>query len=108
MEEFNLTPNAAIYNYIINLFASSGNTEPALRYLQVMKDKNLAIDLHAFSVLVEAVARQGLPRLALDLIEAFEKETVRKVEPSVWMTVLASASNALWVSSCITSTSYCS
>lgn len=99
MEEMGVEPNAATYGLIISYFASAKNIENALRYLYVMKSKGIEPELRTLQLVVEIAADSGNARLALDLVNAFESDSVRRLESDVWVNCLTASASCLWVSS---------
>jgi hypothetical protein len=62
-----------------------------------MRTKHLIPDVAAAQAVIVLAANQGFPRLAVDIAVSFEKETVRKVEDSVWLACLHSSAAELYV-----------
>lgn len=58
----------------------------------------LSPTLKTMQTLIRSAAKLGLPRLAVELAESFERTSVRRLEVSTWMECLVSAANALYVS----------
>lgn len=98
MEEMDVEPNAAINTYVLRFFAKDGCVEFALGLFQEAKAKNLLADFGAASLIVRTLALSGHPKLAIELAEAFEEETLRRLETSVWMSCLTASAEDLWVS----------
>ncbi|THU95367.1 hypothetical protein K435DRAFT_779042 [Dendrothele bispora CBS 962.96] len=96
MESMSVKPNATTYRLIIHYFTSANNFECALRYLQKMKSEGIEPDFRTVQDIIQLAAQQGQPRLALDLATSYEKESVRRLEPEVWISCLLSAANCLW------------
>ncbi|KAF5370798.1 hypothetical protein D9758_001864 [Tetrapyrgos nigripes] len=96
MESMSITPNATTYALIIQYFTSSNNLECALRYKQLMKSKGIDADFQTEHNIIQLAARQGHARLALDLATTYEDESLRRLEPEVWVTCLLSAASCLW------------
>ncbi|KAK7472632.1 hypothetical protein VKT23_000745 [Stygiomarasmius scandens] len=96
MESMSIMPNATTYGLIINYYTASNNLECALRYLQTMKSKGIDPDFRTVQDVIQLAAQQGQPRLALDLATSFERDSVRRLEPEIWVTCLLSAANNLW------------
>lgn len=101
MHSLKVEPDSETYNMIIHFFAAAGNLELCLKYYQVMKTSSLKISLPAISNIISLAAGQGYPRLALDLLQAYEEGSVRQVEPEVWMKCLAASAEMLWVRPCL-------
>ncbi|KAJ3915441.1 hypothetical protein F5877DRAFT_48606 [Lentinula edodes] len=96
MEEMGVEPNATTYGLIISYFASAKNIENALRYLYVMKSKGTEPELRTLQLVVEIAADSGNARLALDLVNAFESDSVRRLESDVWVNCLTASASCLW------------
>ncbi|KAF7361943.1 Methyltransf-25 domain-containing protein [Mycena venus] len=77
-------------------FVADDNLELALQYYHAMKAHNLLPDVAAAQAVIVLAAKQGFPRLAVDLAVSFENETVRKVEDSVWVACLHSSATELY------------
>ncbi|KAJ3827970.1 hypothetical protein F5880DRAFT_1533489 [Lentinula raphanica] len=96
MEEMGVEPNAATYGLIINYCVGSKNIENALRYLNIMKSKGIEPELRTLQTIVEIAAESGHARLALDIVNSFESDSVRRLESDVWINCLTAASSCLW------------
>lgn len=97
MKQFNITPNEITYEIIIFRYTESGNLELALQYLAEMGTRGLSPTLKTAGSIINTANRRGFPRLALDLADAFEQSSVRRLEGSVWMECLIASSDALFV-----------
>ncbi|KAJ4468148.1 hypothetical protein J3R30DRAFT_3559656 [Lentinula aciculospora] len=96
MEDMGVEPNATTYGLIISYFAFVKNIESALRYLYVMKGKGIEPELRTLQLVVEIAAESGNARIALDLVNAFESDSVRRLELDVWVNCLTASVNCLW------------
>ncbi|KAJ7725878.1 hypothetical protein DFH07DRAFT_758394 [Mycena maculata] len=96
MEEVGVAPNATTFTHLITRFASDENLEVALQHLHAMKAHNLLPEIAAAQAVIILAAKQGYPRLALDLVIAFEAESIRKVEDFVWLACLHSSATNLY------------
>ncbi|KAJ3992641.1 hypothetical protein F5050DRAFT_1787455 [Lentinula boryana] len=96
MEEMGVEPNAATYSLIITYFASAKNIEAALRYFHAMKRKGIEPELRTLQLIVQAAADSGHARLALDVLNAFESDSVRRLESDVWINCLTASASCLW------------
>ncbi|KAJ7287590.1 hypothetical protein C8J57DRAFT_1048704 [Mycena rebaudengoi] len=96
MEQLGVVPNAATYTLIITRFTAEDNLEMALQHLHTMKDHKLLPETTAAQAVIALAARQGHPRLAIDLAIWFEAQTVRKVENPIWLACLQSAAAELY------------
>jgi pentatricopeptide repeat protein len=98
MNEIGVPPSSSTYSLIIARFVADGNLELALEYLNAMKARGTVPELRVAQSIIILAARQGYPRLALDLAVSFEKESVRRLEHEAWMNCLISCTDALYVS----------
>ncbi|KAJ7084329.1 hypothetical protein B0H15DRAFT_911071 [Mycena belliarum] len=96
MEELGVAPNATTYTLLLTRFAEDGNLEVALHYLHAMRAQKLHPEVAAVQAVIILAANQGHPKLAVDLAVAFESETIRKVEDSVWLACLHSSAAVLY------------
>ncbi|KAJ6475311.1 hypothetical protein C8R47DRAFT_1052915 [Mycena vitilis] len=96
METLGIRPNATTFSILIARFVAEENLELALQQYHAMKTHNLVPDVAAAQSLIILAAEQGYPRLAVDLAVAFENESVRKVQDSVWLACLHSSAAALY------------
>ena len=97
MQNAGIQPNSLTYTLIIRYFAEAGNLELALRYMQITTNAGMSIDLRTMEAVISQAAARGFPRLAVELVMDFEKNTVRRIDPTVWLKCLASASDQRWV-----------
>ncbi|KAJ6609859.1 hypothetical protein B0H10DRAFT_1812604 [Mycena sp. CBHHK59/15] len=96
MEDLGVVPNATTYTLLITRFTADQNLEMALQFLHAMKVHNLLPEVAAAQAVITLAAKQGQPKLAVDLAVSFEKQTVRKVENSVWLACLHSSAAELY------------
>ncbi|KAJ7703255.1 hypothetical protein B0H17DRAFT_922737 [Mycena rosella] len=96
MHELRVAPNSATYTILIARFVDDGNLEVALQYLHEMRAHGLHPEGAAAQAVIVLAANRGHPRLAVDLAVAFEAETVRKIEDSVWLACLHSSAAQLY------------
>lgn len=68
-----------------------GNLETALQYLLNMKRQNITPELPVVQAIVVLASKCGYSRLALELATLFEKDTMRRMDESVWLACLASS-----------------
>jgi pentatricopeptide repeat protein len=98
MEELGVSPNSTTYTILITRFVEDQNLEVALQYLHAMKAHNLQPEGAAAQAVIILAANQGYPKLATDLAIAFETESIRKLEDSVWLACLHASASELYVS----------
>jgi hypothetical protein len=97
MEERQITPNAATFSIIVRRFLDAGNLEMALQYLFATKKYKLVPEFMTAQSVISFAASSGHPRLAIDLISWFEKQSVRRFGSATWMNCLISSAEALYV-----------
>ncbi|KAF9529331.1 hypothetical protein CPB83DRAFT_853083 [Crepidotus variabilis] len=86
-----LTPNSAIATAILDSLVAQGNLETALHYLLNMKAQSITPELATVQTIIVLAASCGYSRLSIELATFFEKDTLRKLDESVWLTCLASS-----------------
>lgn len=97
MEEWSIRPDSTTYEIIITRCTENQRLESALQYLSKLAPAGLSPTLATASAVVCCAANLGFPRLALDLADAFEATSVRTLENDVWVDVLASCAEQLYV-----------
>ena len=98
MLEGEITPNATSYEILITHLAKEGNLEMALATLTEMEKRDLSPSTETAESIVLLATKQGNPRLALDLATSYEGVSVRPLSTTVWVQVLASCAEYLFVS----------
>ena len=98
MEEWSIKPNEMTYELIITRLSANGRLELGLQYLSQLGPAGLSPRLDTAAALITCAARLGYPRLALDLADAFERTSVRRLDNDVWVDILGSCAEALFVS----------
>ncbi|TFK87666.1 hypothetical protein K466DRAFT_599273 [Polyporus arcularius HHB13444] len=96
MEEWSIRPNETTYEIIITRFAQNNRLETALQFLSKIAPSGLSTTLQTASAVVRCAADLGFPRLALDLADAFESTSVRRLESEVWVDVLVSCAEQFY------------
>ncbi|KAI0374145.1 hypothetical protein BV20DRAFT_962134 [Pilatotrama ljubarskyi] len=97
MEEWSIRPNEFTYEIMITRFAQADRLELALQYLAKMAPAGLSPTLKTATVIISAAAELGFSRLALDLAVAFEETSVRRLDGEVWVDLLVSCAESLYV-----------
>lgn len=92
-------PNEFTYEHLIMYLCRQDNLELALQMLSEMGDKGLLASLKLTQSLIALACDMKYPRLAIELAEAFELTSVRRLEGSVWMKCLIASAEALYVRS---------
>ncbi|KAJ6593845.1 hypothetical protein B0H19DRAFT_919621 [Mycena capillaripes] len=96
MKVLRIAPNATTFTLLISRCVAEENLEVALQHFHAMKACNIVPDVGAAQAVIILAAKQGHPRLAVDLAISFENESVRKVEDSVWLACLHSSAAELY------------
>lgn len=98
MLEAEIIPNATSYEILIEHLAKEENLEMALMILTEMEKRDLSPSTETAESIVLLAAKQGNPRLALDLVTTYEAVSVRPLSTATWVHVLASCAEYLFVS----------
>jgi len=98
MLEAEIIPNATSYEILITHLTREENLEMALTVLTEMEKRDLSPSAETAESIVLLAARQGNPRLALDLATSYEAVSVRPLSTTIWVHVLASCAEYLFVS----------
>ena len=98
MLEAEITPNATSYEILIVHLTKEENLEMALTILTEMEKRDLSPSTETAESLVGLAARQGNLRLALDLATSYEAVSTRPLSTAIWVHVLASCAEYLFVS----------
>ncbi|KAI0705061.1 hypothetical protein C8T65DRAFT_653096 [Cerioporus squamosus] len=96
MEEWSIRPNETTYEILITRFAETDRLELSLQFLSKIAPAGLSPSLQTASAVVKCAADLGFPRLALDLADAFESTSIRRLEGEVWVDVLVSCAEQLY------------
>lgn len=91
MEAAHVRPNAETYDFVLGQWVEHRNLEMCLQDLQNMFHAGVAPTMTSMSKVVTLAADTGRPRLALDLINAYEAGEVERLPPGVWLHVLISS-----------------
>jgi len=98
MLEAKIDPNATSYEILIARLTEEENLEMALAILTEMEKRDLSPSTETAESIVFLATKQGNPRLALDLATSYETVSVRPLSTSIWVHVLASCADYLFVS----------
>ncbi|OBZ70611.1 hypothetical protein A0H81_09090 [Grifola frondosa] len=96
MAEYGIQPNEATYEHLILRYTSMNRIEQALQMLSEMSSLHLSPTLKTAQAVITTASQLGFARLALDLAEAFEQTSVRRLDGDVWAELLISSSDALY------------
>ncbi|KAG8905521.1 hypothetical protein FRB99_008780 [Tulasnella sp. 403] len=83
--------NARTHEIRIRRYIAEQNAEMCLQELQTMYDNGMVPAPALMERIFVIVARRGLPRLALDLVHAFEHGTDNQAQAQVWVHILISS-----------------
>jgi len=98
MLEGKITPNATSYEILITHLTKEGNLEMALSTLTEMEKRDLSPSTETAESIILLATKRGNPRLALDLATSYEDVSVRPLSTTVWIHILASCAEYLFVS----------
>lgn len=98
MDRLGILPSPTTYSIAITKALDGGDYPLALALYGRSVTEHGTPDVLDSENLFRALADQSLPRLALDLLTAFEARSPRRVSTQTWIHLLESASNMLWVS----------
>jgi pentatricopeptide repeat protein len=93
-----ILPNEAIYEAFISYLCRQGNLELALQKLSEMGDAGILATLRISQNIITLACEMRYPRLAIELAEAFELTSVRRLDGAVWVKCLIASAEALYVS----------
>src|ERR1700759_4333638 len=97
MNELDVQPNGTTYAFLITQVAADKNLELALRFFIESKSRGLVLATRAVQDIIVLAAERGHPRLALDIAICYESQSVKQLEPSVWLSCLASSAQDYFV-----------
>ncbi|PCH36175.1 hypothetical protein WOLCODRAFT_146143 [Wolfiporia cocos MD-104 SS10] len=97
MKQHRIKLDEKTYERVILRYANSDNVELALQNLAEMTERGLSPTLSTASRVISAASRNGHPRLALDLAESFEATSLRHLEQEVWIELLISCSDMMFL-----------
>ena len=98
MLEAEIIPNATSYEILITHLTKEENLEMALTVLTEMEKRDLSPSAETAESIVFLAAKQGNSRLALDLATSYEAVSVRPLSTTIWVHVLISCAECLFVS----------
>ena len=90
MKRHGIEPDGKTHDLLIQRYIDGDNIEVALRRLTEMEDAGFSPSLKTAEDLVSKLSEVGYPKLAFDLANAFERESVRRISSETWVTLLAS------------------
>ena len=98
MLEAEIIPDATSYEILIAHLTREENLEMALTALTEMEKRDLSPSAETAERIAFLAAKQGNPRLALDLVTTYEAVSVRPLSTAIWVHVLGSCAEYLFVS----------
>lgn len=101
MADHGFTPDSIeIFELLIDFWARHHNLAMCIQELQSLFDKDIAPTLKIINPIVILAAEEGHPRLAIDLIQAYESGETERIPTSVWAQVLLTSATHSYVCSC--------
>lgn len=97
MKELKMDPDEQTFDILIKRHILSENFEHALQKLMEVDGRQLSPTLESAQSVIILACESGHPRLALDLAEAFDSSSVRRLDNVVWTKLLIASSQVLWV-----------
>ncbi|KAG9220821.1 hypothetical protein CCMSSC00406_0002579 [Pleurotus cornucopiae] len=91
-----IEPSIQTYSHILERFVLSDRLEFAIQFLHFMRTQGHEPELRAAQAMVIKAAKNGFPRLALDLLDSFEANTTRRLDHEAWMNCLISSAESLY------------
>ncbi|KAF8650428.1 hypothetical protein AX16_005232 [Volvariella volvacea WC 439] len=96
MTQAGIAPNSATFSMIIHRFASDSNLELALQWLLGAKSSRIIPDLQSAQSVIVLAARQGYPRLALELATWFQSQSPEALGCHTWSQCLVASAENLY------------
>lgn len=96
---YGIEPNQSLYEQLISRLTNGRNLEAALQQLAVMSEKGIPPSLNTMDALIHVACTNKQPRIALELAEAFNAASVRRISTQTWMRILVASSEMLFVRS---------
>ncbi|KAI0072660.1 hypothetical protein K474DRAFT_1667556 [Panus rudis PR-1116 ss-1] len=96
MESYDIAPNQKTFEIYITRLLQSNNLEGALRTLGEMSKLGLSPSLRSAQGIISLACELSNPRLALDLAEAYESTSVRRLEGYIWMDILIASTELFY------------
>ena len=93
-------PNDLSYEILILYICKHDNLELALQKLSEMGGIGETPTLKTAQAIVTLACDLGQPRLAVELADAFERSSVRRLDGVVWIKCLIASAETLYVSCC--------
>jgi len=97
METCGIKPNSQTITLITSRCTAEGNLEMAIRHLLSFSEQGITPGLEAVQPVILFAARNNFARLALDLVEWFERISTRRLEESIWVECLIAAADTAYV-----------
>lgn len=100
MKSLGIEPNEQTYALIINRMTTTESIELALQFMDELTSRGLTPQLTTAQDIVRLAAELNFPRLAVELAQKFEEQSVRRIDGETWMACLISSAEALYVGPC--------
>lgn len=96
-----IQPDNNTYDCLIEYYAEGGNFEMALCKLAEANAAGFEPSLKTAQLVVGKGAEIGFTRLALDLADAYESTSTRRLDNELWVNLLGACARGLFVSSIV-------
>ncbi|EJD02798.1 uncharacterized protein FOMMEDRAFT_86064 [Fomitiporia mediterranea MF3/22] len=96
MNKHSVNPNTRTYDFLINYYLDSDNLEMALLKLAEMNDLGFSPSLKVAKNLSHTAGQYGHARLALELADAYEETTIRRLDSEAWVNILIHSAEQLY------------
>lgn len=97
MEAARLTLDAQTFSLILERPLAAGNLEMAVQGIGQMIDRHIVPELSIAQGTIHLACKLGYPKLAMELAETFENLSVRRLDTEVWVNLLISSAENLYV-----------
>ncbi|KAH7888710.1 hypothetical protein F5I97DRAFT_740900 [Phlebopus sp. FC_14] len=96
MLELNIQPNEQTYALIMKRMTTTESVELALQFMHEMTSRGLTPELITAQDVVRLAADLDFPRLAVNLAQNFEAQSLRRFDGEAWMSCLISSAEMLY------------
>lgn len=98
MKAKGITATANTYEHIIAHHANFENLPMCLQTLSEVDKSNIVPTIRTADLVIQTACRMSLPKLAMDVANAFESVSPRRLEGYTWAAILESSCEVLFVS----------
>ena len=104
---YGIEPNQSLYERLIQRLTNGRNLEAALQQLAAMSEKGIPPSLKAMDALIHVACEKKQPRLALELAQAFDAASLRRISSQTWMRILVASSESFFVRGYVLNKGWC-